>query len=58
MVVSFGYPLNSNLCVRQPQNDRSDMQQEIWMDRVCQSLAETQRIAQISLVAAYTNKDV
>jgi len=39
------------------QNDRSEEQQEAWVDNVFQSLSEEQRIAQLFLVAAYTNKD-
>jgi CTP synthase (UTP-ammonia lyase) len=39
------------------QSDHSEEQQEAWVDHICQSLSEEQRIAQLFLVATYANKD-
>ena len=39
------------------QHDLKKTQQEAWVDYVFQSLSEEQRIAQLFLVAAYSNKD-
>ena len=39
------------------QSDHDRAQQEAWVEQVFQSLAEEQRIAQLFLVAAYSNKD-
>jgi len=58
---AYGLPcvflLISMLFSAYAQNDRSEQQQEAWVDNVFQSLSEEQRIAQLFLVAAYANKD-
>ena len=49
--------LISTLSLAYTPNDRREAQQEAWVEQVFQSLAEEQRIAQLFLVATYSNKD-